>query len=68
MKGTKVNLREVTVQKNWLSVEEVGHHLGVSKETVYRMLEQDANTIPAHRLGKLWRFNKDEVDTWLKNQ
>ncbi len=47
----------------WLSVEEIGAHLGVSKETIYRWLEK--KKIPAHRVGRLWKFKTREVDQWV---
>lgn len=47
----------------WFSVEEIAGHLGVSKETIYRWLEK--GQIPAHRLGKLWKFKPSEVDEWI---
>lgn len=47
----------------WLTVEQVAAHLKVSKESVYRWLE--AKKIPAHRLGRLWRFQQAEVDAWV---
>ncbi len=47
----------------WLSVEEVAQYLGISKETVYRWLEK--KKIPAHRVGKLWKFKTKEVDQWI---
>ena len=48
----------------WFSVEEIARHLGVSKETIYRWLER--KTVPAHRMGKLWKFKASEVDEWVK--
>jgi excisionase family DNA binding protein len=51
--------------ERWLSVNEIAEHLGVSKETVYRWLEK--NKIPAHRVGKLWKFKATEVDEWIFN-
>lgn len=47
----------------WFSVDEIAKHLGVSKETIYRWLEK--RQIPAHRLGKLWKFKSSEVDRWI---
>lgn len=44
----------------WLSVEGIAEYLGVSKETIYRWLER--KKIPAHRIGKLWKFKPSEVD------
>ncbi len=49
----------------WLSVEGIAHYLGISKETIYRWL--DRGIIPAHRMGKLWKFKPSEVDQWVKN-
>jgi excisionase family DNA binding protein len=49
----------------WFSVEEIARHLGVSKETIYRWLER--KQIPAHRMGKLWKFKPSEVDVWVLN-
>lgn len=50
--------------ERWLSVEEIGSHLGVSKETIYRWLEK--GSIPAHRVGRLWKFQASEVDKWIR--
>ncbi|MBC8554079.1 MAG: helix-turn-helix domain-containing protein [Candidatus Brocadiales bacterium] len=47
----------------WLSVEEIANHLGVKKETIYKWLSQ--NRIPAHKVGRLWKFRKFEVDEWV---
>lgn len=49
--------------ERWLSVEEIANHLGVSKETIHRWLAK--SEIPAHRVGKLWKFKTSEVDGWV---
>jgi excisionase family DNA binding protein len=51
--------------ERWMSVTEIAEHLGVSKETVYRWLEKEK--IPAHRVGKLWKFKASEIDEWVTN-
>lgn len=55
--------RTMNSLEKWLSVEEIAEHLGISKETVYRWL--DKGSIPAHRIGKLWKFRPSEVDSWV---
>ena len=50
-------------RERWLSVEEIAAHLGLSKETIYRRLEK--GKIPAHRIGRLWKFRASEVDQWV---
>ncbi|HCF5867677.1 TPA: helix-turn-helix domain-containing protein [Pseudomonas aeruginosa] len=48
----------------WLSVEEITEHLGVSKDTVYAWISK--RNMPAHKVGRLWKFQKAEVDAWVK--
>ena len=48
-----------------LSVEEMAKYLGVSNDTVYRWI--DGHNMPAHRMGRLWEFKKDEVDESVKS-
>lgn len=48
----------------YLSVEQMAAYLGVSKDTVYTW--RTTKGMPAHRLGRLWKFKKDEVDGWVK--
>lgn len=50
--------------ERWLSVEEIAAHLGLSKETIYRWLDKEK--VPAHRVGRLWKFKASEVDQWVK--
>ncbi len=48
----------------WVSVEQVAQHLGVAKDTVYRWREHRG--LPAHRVGRLWKFKLTEVDDWVR--
>lgn len=52
------------MEDRWLSVEEISKHLGISSDTVYRWIE--SHRMPAHRLGRLWKFKKNEIDNWVK--
>ena len=47
----------------WVSVEEIAKHLGVAKDSVYRWIEKKG--LPAHRMGRLWKFRISEVDEWV---
>ena len=49
----------------WASVEEVTAHLGVARDTIYRWI--DAKRMPAHRIGRLWKFKLSEVDSWVRS-
>jgi excisionase family DNA binding protein len=53
------------IEDRWLSVYEICKYLGVSNDTVYRWIE--THNMPAYRMGRLWKFKKDEVDEWVKS-
>ncbi|MGA3124001.1 MAG: helix-turn-helix domain-containing protein [Polyangiaceae bacterium] len=48
----------------WVSVEDVAKHLGVAKDSVYRWIEH--RRLPAHKIGRLWKFKLTEVDAWVR--
>jgi excisionase family DNA binding protein len=52
-------------EDRWLSLEEIALHLGVKKDTIYKWLA--AKKIPAHKVGRLWKFQKEEIDHWVKS-
>jgi excisionase family DNA binding protein len=52
--------------ERWSSVEDVTEHLGVGRDTIYRWIERKA--LPAHRIGRLWKFKLSEVDSWVRAQ
>jgi excisionase family DNA binding protein len=50
----------------FLTTEEVLEYLHVTQRTVYRLIR--AGRIPAVRVGRQWRFRKQDVDRWLESQ
>ncbi len=52
-------------EDRWLSVEEICQHLGASSDTIYKWIKQRG--LPAHRVGRLWKFSRNEVDVWVRS-
>jgi excisionase family DNA binding protein len=50
--------------ERWLSVAEIAEHLGIRKDTVYKWLTE--KRIPAHKVGRLWKFRASEIDRWVE--
>ena len=48
----------------WVSVDDIAAHLGVAKDSIYRWI--DKRNLPAHRVGRLWKFKISEVDEWIR--
>lgn len=53
------------MNERWLSVEEIAAHLGVNPDTVYKWIER--KKMPAHKVGRLWKFQATEVDAWIRD-
>ncbi len=46
-----------------MTVREVAGYLRISPATVYNWAKGEK--IPCHRLGRLWRFKRNEIDDWV---
>ncbi len=54
-----------TVEENWISIEETANYLGIKVATIRKWIKD--KKIPCHKIGKLWKFKKSELDTWVKS-
>jgi len=52
------------MQERWLSVDEIAAHLGINPDTIYKWVVR--KKMPAHKVGRLWKFLASEVDGWVK--
>ena len=44
----------------WVLVDDLTKHLGAANDSVYRWI--DHKGLPAHKIGRLWKFKLPEVD------
>lgn len=51
--------------EKWIGIEEAANHLGVTKDTIRNWIKK--TDIPAHKIGKLWKFKRSELDAWVKS-
>lgn len=52
------------MEDRWLSVDEIGIYLGIKRDTVYKWISDKG--LPAHKIGRLWKFKREDVDEWVK--
>ena len=52
------------IEDRWLSVDEIATYLGIKRDTVYKWI--DRKQMPAHKVGRLWKFKLWEVDDWVR--
>jgi len=51
------------VPEPWVSADVIAEHLGVTKDSIYAWIAKKG--MPAHRVGRLWKFKVTEVDAWV---
>ncbi len=58
----------MTIESNdkWINLEEAADYLSVNKDTIRNWIRKGTG-IPAHKIGKLWKFKKSELDDWVKS-
>lgn len=49
-----------------MTLQEIADYLRLTEVTVYRLLKR--RNIPAVKIGRSWRFEKAEIDAWLRNK
>jgi excisionase family DNA binding protein len=62
--GRETKRLESVMEDRWLSVDEIAAYLGIKRDTVYKWISE--KQMPAHRMGRLWKFRKEEVDKGVK--
>ena len=50
--------------EKWSSMGIITNYLGVSRETVLHWVSK--RQMPAHKVGRLWKFKISEVDHWIR--
>lgn len=48
----------------WMAIEEATRHLGIGKSRLYELAQ--SGEIPRHKVGKVWRFSRTELDGWVR--
>ena len=53
------------ITNRWYSLKEICEYLGVSRDTVFKWI--DSKNMPAHKMGRQWKFKLDEVYNLIKS-
>lgn len=54
-------------EDKWIGIEEAADYLGVNKDSVRNWIKKPESKIPAHKIGKQWKFKKTDLDRWVKS-
>jgi excisionase family DNA binding protein len=54
------------INENWININEAAKYLGVKPVTVRDWIRK-GKKIPAHKIGKQWKFKRLDLDEWVKS-
>ncbi len=52
--------------EKWINIDETADYLGVKPATIRDWIRKQKG-IPAHKIGKQWKFKCTELDLWVKS-
>ena len=52
--------------EKWINIEEAAAHLGIKVATIRDWIRKEKG-IPAHKIGRQWKFKISELDAWVKS-
>lgn len=53
------------VAESWLSADDIAANLGITKDTVYSWIAE--NAMPSHKVGFLWKILAGDVRDGMQN-
>ena len=54
------------LNEKWVSLDEAAEYLGVKPVTIRDWIRRGKG-IPAHKIGKQWKFKYSELDMWVRS-
>ena len=51
---------------NYISLEDAAEYLNIKPVTLRKWIKQKTD-LPAHQIGKLWKFKRSELDEWVNS-
>ena len=58
-------MKEIKDDK-YISLEDAAEYLNIQPVTLRKWIRTKDN-IPAHQIGRLWKFKRSELDEWVKS-
>ncbi len=53
------------IEDRYYSMPEIMKYLGISRDTALRWIA--TKQMPAHKIGKNWKFKLSEIDEWVNS-
>ncbi len=51
----------------YIGLDDAATYLNIKPVTLRKWIKDKKNSLPAHQIGKLWKFKRSELDEWVKS-
>lgn len=58
---------ETLKNEKYISLEEAADYLGIRPVTLRSWVRDPKNEVPAHKIGRFWKFKCSEIDEWVNS-
>ena len=58
---------DMNLQENYINLEEAAVYLGIKPATLCSWIKDPDNEVPAHKVGRMWKFKRSEIDEWINS-
>ena len=58
---------DMNLQENYINLEEAAVYLGIKPATLRSWVKDPDNEVPAHKVGRMWKFKRSEIDEWINS-
>lgn len=53
--------------EKYISLDEAADYLGIKPVTLRSWIRNSKNEVPAHKIGRFWKFKCSEIDAWVNS-
>lgn len=65
MEKRRKTMKQIEIEK-WISLDEAAEFLGIKPVTLRKWIKTKED-LPAHKVGRLWKFKCTELDEWVRS-
>lgn len=58
---------DMNLQENYINLEDAAVYLGIKPATLRSWIKDPDNEVPAHKVGRMWKFKRSEIDEWINS-
>lgn len=58
---------EIIKNEKYISLDEATEYLGIKPVTLRSWIRNPKNEVPAHKIGRFWKFKYSEIDEWVNS-